>query len=195
MDAVGFIASRTVIGAPEVMPPENATGVVGLRRDAAVLHGEGIVVMAAAHGDTVKSSAEVYALAAGNAKERLGETILDAVEHRPAEPDGNSDGWRLNDRADAVAVTGSCQRSLPAWRRWRFRRGLGSALSHTFEGGGIHMHGVKGSATHICDLQKLGANINAAAVQDLFGDAASDAQRCCESAGKMTAAAHVGEAL
>ena len=57
------------------------------------------------------------------------------------------------------------------------------------------MHGVKGGAAHICDLQKLGANINAAAVQDLFGDAASDAQRCCEPTGKMTAAAHVGEAF
>ena len=159
------------------------------------MHGEGIVVLAAAHGDAVKSSAEIHALTAGNAEERLCETILDAVEHRSAEPDGNSDGCALNDRADAVAVTGSYSDRFLHGGAGVFVEGWESAFSHTFEGGGIHMHGVKGGAAHLCDLQKLGANINATAAQDLFGNAASDAQRRCEPAGKMTAAAHIGEAF
>jgi len=162
------------------MPPAR----FGVRDDAAVLHTEGVVVFASAQARSAKACAELHALDGGDAEQRRGKAVFDAVEHRVAETGWQPDGGTFHDAADGILrLTRRQNKTLhPLARRVgngreRFRRHGAEQLVGRVEREGfvvLRSHG-----------GKVRADKYAAPRQDLLGDAAGDAQRRRQAAGKM----------
>ena len=171
----------------------DAAAAVGGGADAAGVHVEGVVVLAAAEARAGKAAADLEAFGGGEAHQGFGEVGLEFVEDGLAEPGGDAADGALDDAADAVALGAD---GFDEGDHLFGHRGVGAADDIGLDvgegdGGGIDLGGQLMDGFDVGDDLQRGAQLG----EDLFrdgsgGDAADGLAR-----GGATAALPVADAV
>ena len=156
---------------------------VGLRHDAAVLQGKGVVMLAAAHRGGGKACAEFDPLDRRDTENNGSDAVFHTVKHRIAQSGGHTQHRALDHAAHGVAL-----------RARRFDRRAHLLSPHVTDHGEVLFR--RGS----CQLAFIGNTGNGRnagdhrdplAREQLQANSSGNAQRCGQAAGKVSAARSV----
>ena len=156
---------------------------VCLRDDAAVFHAVSVVILTAAQLCCLEAETKFNALDGGDGKDELADPVFQTAEHRRSQPSRNAEHAALNDPADGVFL------------RARLRNGC----LH-FPGSFVARHGeilLRDRRVKFGRIPDSGNGVNARHdldalfMQQLLADAARNAKRRRQPAGKMPAARDV----